>query len=293
MCSPANIFSRYFLHIFAHFPSFRKIQPYPQSWWEIACNEFGPQNQQGPWKINGGVFRKLQRPPLPIQESLELARELFSSRLGFYNNNNRGEGTGQSEVKGLWGIVKKLKTMNMDTCRGLICNMDIIWIKKFMNFDYKYVVSINMNTSTVVFFVFVFSQSLLFLKDGVLTSHSAMVFQLVPSWWNGSNHHTALKFNMEPNNQGGWLTCCVSFSKWILVHFFSLLNFAVRFLHPRAVFLKRHRFIDPLKVVWQMFVVNCWHWPLWQRCTGATVKSQRRFKRRICVEFFLQVGGVS
>ena len=50
-----------------------------------------------------------------------------------------------------------------------------------MNFDYKYVVSINMNTSTVVFFVFVFSQSLLFLKDGVLTSHSAMVFQLVPS----------------------------------------------------------------------------------------------------------------
>ena len=40
-----------------------------------------------------------------------------------------------------------------------------------------------------------------------------------------------------------------------------------------------------------MFVVNCWHWPLWQRCTGATVKSRRCKQRRICWGFFLRYGG--
>lgn len=220
MCSHANIFSRY-CQYFAHFPPFRKIQLYPQSWWEIACDKFFPKNQQGPWKINGGVKEPTMPPPppVPIQESLELARELFSSRLS--RNKNRG----RDSLGELEGIEKSWKTKNNEHGHLLWfgCNMDIIWINKFMNFNYKYVVSINMNTpQQLCFLCFLFSQCLdFFLRKKASLLPILPWCSNKPSWWNGSNHHTALKFKMEPKrNRRIPFRCFVSFSKWILVIFF-------------------------------------------------------------------------
>ena len=75
--------------------------------------------------------------PTPGEESLELARELFSAKLSKKNNNTTTGKGQQRAVEGMTGILKKRKTtVNMDTCCGLFvrfaCNMDIILIKKFI-----------------------------------------------------------------------------------------------------------------------------------------------------------------
>lgn len=156
---------------------------------------------------------------MPIQESLELARELFSSRLS--RNKNRG----RDSLGELEGIEKSWKTKNNEHGHLLWfgCNMDIIWINKFMNFNYKYVVSINMNTpQQLCFLCFLFSQCLdFFLRKKASLLPILPWCSNKPSWWNGSNHHTALKFKMEPKrNRRIPFRCFVSFSKWILVIFF-------------------------------------------------------------------------